>query len=46
MTKRQKITAGAILEINIDNQYYVYAQILEKGGFAFLILSLMIICKT
>lgn len=29
--KRQKETIGAILEINIDNQYYVYGQILDKG---------------
>lgn len=34
--KRQQITEGAILEINIENQYYVYAQILLKGlGYAF-----------
>ncbi len=33
---KQRITEGAILEINIDNQYYVYAQILKKGlGYAF-----------
>ncbi len=33
---KQRITEGAILEINIDNQYYVYAQILTKGlGYAF-----------
>ncbi len=33
---RQRITEGAILEINIENQYYVYAQILTKGhGCAF-----------
>ena len=33
---RQKITTGAILEIKIENQYYVYAQILNKGhGVAF-----------
>ena len=33
---RQRITEGAILEINIENQYYVYAQILKKGhGCAF-----------
>ena len=35
MMKKQKITVGAILEIDIDNQYYVYAQIIEKGGYAF-----------
>lgn len=34
--KRQRITEGAILEINIENDYYVYAQILVKGlGYAF-----------
>ncbi|MGB3105028.1 immunity 26/phosphotriesterase HocA family protein [Sphingobacterium siyangense] len=34
--KRQKITEGAILEINIENEYFVYAQILSKGlGYAF-----------
>jgi len=33
--KRQRETEGAILEINIENQYYVYAQILTKGSFAF-----------
>lgn len=34
--KRQRVTEGAILEINIENQYYVYAQILVKGlGYAF-----------
>ena len=32
---RQRITEGAILEINIENQYYVYAQILGKSGYAF-----------
>ncbi|WP_291529214.1 Imm26 family immunity protein [Bacteroides sp. UBA939] len=33
---RQRITEGAILEISIENQYYVYAQILNKGrGYAF-----------
>lgn len=33
---KQRITEGAILEINIDNQYYTYAQILLKGlGYAF-----------
>lgn len=33
---RQRITEGSILEINIENQYYVYAQILTKGhGCAF-----------
>lgn len=29
--KRQRITEGAILEINIEKDYYVYAQILVKG---------------
>lgn len=34
--KRQRITEGAILEINIENDCYVYAQILLKGlGYAF-----------
>lgn len=34
--KKQRITEGAILEISIQGQYYVYAQILTKGlGFAF-----------
>lgn len=34
--KRQRITEGAILEINIKNDYYVYAQILVKGlGYVF-----------
>ncbi len=34
--KRQRITEGSILEINIENDYYVYAQILVKGlGYAF-----------
>lgn len=33
---RQRITEGAILEIKIDDQYYVYAQILRGGlGYAF-----------
>lgn len=35
MIKKQRITIGAILEINIDNKYYTYAQILDKGGYAF-----------
>ncbi|WP_268849230.1 Imm26 family immunity protein [Flavobacterium aestivum] len=35
MNKRQKITVGSILEINIDDKYYAYAQILDKGGYAF-----------
>ena len=33
---RQRITEGAILEINIEGEYFVYAQILSKGlGYAF-----------
>jgi hypothetical protein len=33
---KQRIIEGAILEISIENQYYVYAQILTKGlGYAF-----------
>jgi hypothetical protein len=33
---KQRITTGSILEINIDNQYYSYAQILQNGrGIAF-----------
>ncbi len=33
---KQRITEGAILEILIENNYYVYAQILTKGlGYAF-----------
>ena len=33
--KRQKITIGSVLEINIENQYYVYAQILTKSECVF-----------
>jgi hypothetical protein len=33
--KKQKIIQGSILEINIKNQYYTYAQILDKGGYVF-----------
>ena len=33
--KRQRITVGSILEINIDNEYYVYAQILGHACCAF-----------
>lgn len=33
--KKQKIIQGSILEINIENQYYTYAQILDKGGYVF-----------
>lgn len=33
---KQRITEGSILEIKIENRYYVYAQILTKGlGYAF-----------
>lgn len=35
MIKKQRITVGSILEINIENEYYVYAQILGKAGYAF-----------
>ncbi len=35
MTKKQRITIGSILKISIDNDYYVYAQILGKAGYAF-----------
>lgn len=35
MSKRQKKTVGAILEINIEDQYYTYAQILDNSGYAF-----------
>jgi Immunity protein 26 len=34
MTK-QRVTEGSILEINIENQYYVYAQILTESDCAF-----------
>ncbi len=35
-TIKQRITEGSILEIKIEGQYYVYAQILAKGrGYAF-----------
>jgi hypothetical protein len=33
--KKQRITQGSILEINIDNKYYAYAQILDKSEYAF-----------
>ena len=34
--KRQRITEGSILEIDIEGQYFVYAQVLSKGlGYAF-----------
>ena len=29
--KRQKRTIGSILEINIENEYFTYAQILHEG---------------
>lgn len=29
--KKQGITIGAVLEINIENKYYTYAQILHEG---------------
>ena len=32
---KQRITEGAILEIYIENKYYVYAQILGKAGYVF-----------
>ena len=35
MIKRQKKTPGSILEICINNEYYVYAQILPTGQCAF-----------
>lgn len=35
MIKRQKIVKGAILEINIENRYYTYAQILGGAVYAF-----------
>ena len=34
-SKKQRITVGSIVEIPIDNVYYVYAQILKKGCYAF-----------
>lgn len=33
--KKQRITKGSILEIPIDNKYYIYAQILEKSSYVF-----------
>ena len=35
MAKRQRITIGSILEINIEKSYYTYAQILGKANYAF-----------
>lgn len=32
---RQHITAGAFLEIDIENGCYIYAQLLEKASYAF-----------
>lgn len=34
-TKRQRIIVGSIIEIQINKEYYVYAQILSNGGYAF-----------
>ncbi|MBW1617528.1 MULTISPECIES: immunity 26/phosphotriesterase HocA family protein [Empedobacter] len=33
--KSQRITKGSILEISIDNRYYIYAQILGKSSYVF-----------
>lgn len=33
--RRQKITIGSVLEIPINGEYYIYAQILEKSNYAF-----------
>lgn len=35
MIKKQRITVGSILEIYIEKEYYIYAQILGKAGYAF-----------
>jgi hypothetical protein len=35
MSKKQRITVGSILEIYIEKEYYTYAQILGKAGYAF-----------
>jgi hypothetical protein len=35
MAKRQQRTIGSILEINIDNEYFIYSQILKGSEFAF-----------
>jgi hypothetical protein len=32
MIKRQKITLGSIFELHIENEYYVYGQILTAGN--------------
>ena len=34
--KRQKETIGAIVEINVYDEYYCYAQILALGNLAFI----------
>jgi hypothetical protein len=33
--KKQRIIVGSIVEISIDDKYYVYAQILKNGSYAF-----------
>ena len=33
--KKQRIIVGSIVEILIDHEYYVYAQILKNGSYAF-----------
>jgi len=33
--RRQRITVGSVLEINIENKYYTYAQILTEADCAF-----------
>lgn len=35
MSKKQRIIIGSILEIYIEKEYYTYAQILGKAGYAF-----------
>lgn len=35
MIKKQRIIIGSILEINVENNYYVYAQVLGKANYAF-----------
>lgn len=35
MAKQQQIITGAMIEINIENRYYAYAQILDKSEYAF-----------
>ncbi len=34
-TTKQRVVVGAIVEIPIDTEYYVYAQILKNRGYAF-----------